>query len=239
MLPQVTTLFRLYTSQLQEERKHSHNPSQTLINLILDENIQDKLLLDIGCGSGGLTFELAPYAQFIIGVDIAENAIQQAREFAIQEAYSHIKFIQADAERVPYREFLDGNRPNLIVANLCMSDEIIHKSFEALESGSCLIFACFHHDQWIELGTPSRFAYMEEHLVEVLEKTGFRVEVFQIEKEIVKFDNPEQMTDLYKESPLKVKWLKDGRWERWLQYIQQGGRFLTVKSHNIVKARKK
>lgn len=239
MLPQVSIEIKPYTPKLQKEREHSHKPSRALINLILTEAIQNKLLLDIGCGSGGLTFELAPYARFIVGVDISEEEIQRAKDLAVQRAFSHVKFIQGDAEKVPYREFLEEPRPDRIVANLCMSDEIIHKSFEALEEGSCLIFACLHHDQWIELGIPSRFAYTEERLTEVLEKTGFAIESFQIEKEIVKFDNSKEMTDLYfKENPLQVKWIKDGRWERWLRYINQGGRSLTVKSHNIVKARK-
>ena len=238
MLPRVTISITSYAQQ--QGRIHSHKPSPTLIGLILEENIQNKWLLDIGCGSGGLTFELAPYARYIVGVDISQEEIHQARELADQKALTHVKFVQGDAEKTPYQEFLQGRRPDLVVANLCLSDEIIHKSFEALEEGSCLIFACFHHDQWIELGIPSRFAYTEERLKEVLEKTGFILEFFQIEKKVVKFESPEEMTDLYfKDSPLKVKWMKDGRWDRWLQYVQQGGRFLTVKSHHIVKARKK
>jgi SAM-dependent methyltransferase len=239
MLPQVSTEIKPYTPKLRQERVHSHTSSQNLITQILSENIQDKLLLDIGCGRGGLTFALAPYTRCIVGVDISEGEIQQAKEIARQKAFTHLKFIQGDAEKIPYRDFLDGNRPGMIVANLCMSDEIIHKSFEALEKGSCLIFACFHHDQWIESGVPSRFAYTEERLTEILEKTGFTIEFFRIEKEVVKFKSQEEMTDLYfKDSLLKQKWIKDGRWERWLQYIQQGGRFLTAKSHHVVKARK-
>jgi predicted TPR repeat methyltransferase len=237
MLPQVVISIIPFTQQ--QKQVHSHKPSPTLMGLILAENIQNKWLLDIGCGSGGLTFELAPHAQYIVGVDISQKEIHRARELAKQKALTHVEFIQGDAEKTPYLEFLHGRRPDLIVANLCMSDEIIHKSFEALDGGSCLIFACFHYDQWIESGIPSRFAYTEERLREVLERTGFAIEFFQIEKEIVKFESQEEMIDLYfKDSPLKAKWMKDGRWERWLQYVRQGGRFLTVKSHHIVKARK-
>jgi len=240
MLPQVIIEIKPYALGLHAGPAHSHKPSQTLINWILAMDIQDRLLLDIGCGSGGLTFELAPRAKAIVGVDISPEEIRRAKELAVQKNLTLIKFIQGDAEKVSYEELLDGKRPDMIVANLCMSDEIVQRSAEALEKGSYLVFACLHQDQWIETGAPSRFAYTEERLAQVLENAGFAVESFQIEKEIVKFTSREEMTDLYfKESLLKAKWIQDGRWERWLQYVDQGGRSLTVKSHNLVKARKK
>ena len=52
-------------------------------NLVFLENIRDKkLVLDLGCGTGGSTFFLAEHgeAEWIIGVDLMKDMIQVAKK---------------------------------------------------------------------------------------------------------------------------------------------------------------
>jgi len=57
--------------------------------------------LDIGCGTGFLSFELASRGHRVIGVDFAPSMIAQARNKAV-ERQATIRFEQADAEQLPF-----------------------------------------------------------------------------------------------------------------------------------------
>ncbi len=60
-------------------------------------------VLDVACGSGNLAIPLARRGCRVIGVDIAPNLLQQARERALAEALT-IQFDEGDAEQLPYAE---------------------------------------------------------------------------------------------------------------------------------------
>lgn len=51
-------------------------------------------VLDLGCGLGGLTRELARYADCVLGVDLSASAIAQARN--LSGGYGNVHFEQAD-----------------------------------------------------------------------------------------------------------------------------------------------
>jgi ubiquinone/menaquinone biosynthesis C-methylase UbiE len=57
--------------------------------------------LDIGCGTGFLSFELASRGHRVIGVDFAPSMIAQARNKAA-ERQATIRFEKADAEQLPF-----------------------------------------------------------------------------------------------------------------------------------------
>jgi ubiquinone/menaquinone biosynthesis C-methylase UbiE len=58
-------------------------------------------VLDVACGTGNLAIPLARGGARVIGVDIATNLLEQARERAASEGLS-IKFDEGDAEHLPY-----------------------------------------------------------------------------------------------------------------------------------------
>jgi ArsR family transcriptional regulator len=62
---------------------------------------QDLVLVDVGCGTGSLTFELARFAERVIGVDLSSEMLRRARELAKERKVRNIEFRRADALTLP------------------------------------------------------------------------------------------------------------------------------------------
>jgi SAM-dependent methyltransferase len=73
--------------------------SRLLLKFILDGNAQDKAILDLGCGAGGLSIELLKHgAQTSIGFDVSPRMIEAATELAQTTGFeSRAKFQEANA----------------------------------------------------------------------------------------------------------------------------------------------
>lgn len=199
--------------------------------LLEAEDLKDKVVLDVGCGAGRLTFLIASRCRSVIGIDRDTTAIVQARQRAAAERLANAEFSVVDAEAVEYDPF----GPQLIVAHLCMSDAIIARCARALAPGECLAFVAFHVDQWRETGRPSRFAYDEARLASVLRGSGFVPEHIEVEQEVARFETVEE--GLAAAMGLEEKWKADERRQRYVEFLEKGGRTLT-RSHLIVKARR-
>ncbi|MCU1285249.1 MAG: Methyltransferase type 11 [Acidobacteriales bacterium] len=62
-------------------------------------------VLDVACGTGNLAIPAARAGANVIGVDIASNLIEQARERAVEEGLSDkTQFDEGDAEQLSYRD---------------------------------------------------------------------------------------------------------------------------------------
>lgn len=210
--------------------------SETLLRLIREEPLRERTVLDVGCGSGRLTFALANESRRIIGIDWSDQAIEQAEQQARMLALDHVTFLCCDAERVEYREL---GPIDLVVANLCMSDEILRRAAAVLEPGRYIAFAAFHQDQWKESGRTSRFAYQEGQVETALAVVGFDPVYLEVEQEVLSFASPDEALACLEASGLTGKWKTYGRWEGFLAYLEGGGRELTIRARVIVKARKR
>jgi hypothetical protein len=93
----------------------------------------------------------------------------------------------------------------------------------------------FHVDQWKETGKVSRFAYDEARMRRVLEEHGLAIEALEVEREVRRFASVEE--GLAAAVGLEDRWKADGRWFRYIAFLESGGRTLT-RSHLIVKARR-
>jgi SAM-dependent methyltransferase len=206
--------------------------SPAFLALLDGEALKDRVVLDVGCGAGRLALALAPRCGRVIGIDRDADALVEARARARAARLGNVEFRLADAETVEY----DGFAPRMVVAHLCMSDAIIERAARALGPGEALAFVCFHVDQWRETGRVSRFAYDETRLRGVLEGQGFLVEHLEAEREVRRFESSEAA--LAHVTTLGAKWERDGRWERYLAFVNSGGRTLT-RSHLIVKTRRR
>jgi SAM-dependent methyltransferase len=210
--------------------------SPALLRLIREEPLSDLVVLDVGCGSGRLAFALANEARRIIGIDRAPDAIDRARARGTALGFSHVAFHCLDAETIEYRDLAPID---LLVANLCMSDEILRRAAAALPAGRHIAFAAFHHDQWKESGRTSQYAYGEERLERTLADAGFEPIYLGVEQEVVVFTAPEDGLAYVEASGLAAKWRSDGRWEGFRVYLQNGGRHLTIRARVIVKAERR
>ncbi|MGH7427188.1 MAG: class I SAM-dependent methyltransferase, partial [Candidatus Methylomirabilaceae bacterium] len=196
----------------------------------------ERVILDVGCGSGRLAFALANEAGRIIGIDRAPDVIDRARGRGAALGLSHVTFRCLDAETIDYRDLAPID---LVVANLCMSDEILRRSAAALSPGCHTVFAAFHRDQWKESSRVSRYAYAERQLERALAEAGFEPVYLGVEQEVLLLAAPADGLAYLEASGLAARWKSDGRWEGFLVYLQDAGRQLTTKARVIVKARRR
>ena len=209
--------------------------STTLLRLIREEPLHDNTILDVGCGSGRLTFALAKAVGRIIGIDRSNEAIERARQRAAALRLDHVTFHCLDAEVINYR---DPGPINLVVANLCMSDEILRRAAAVLSPGHVIAFAAFHLDQWKESGKISRYAYGEGQVETALSGAGFTQVYLGVEREVLSLATPDEGLTYLEGSGLSGKWKADGRWQGFVTYLQGGGRELTIRARVIVKAQR-
>lgn len=62
------------------------------------EESRNRTVLEYGCGNASLGFELAPLAKAVVGIDISEVAIQDARRIASHKRLENAKFVVDNAE---------------------------------------------------------------------------------------------------------------------------------------------
>jgi ubiquinone/menaquinone biosynthesis C-methylase UbiE/DNA-binding transcriptional ArsR family regulator len=58
-------------------------------------------IADVGCGTGTLSFELARFAQHVIGIDLSKEMLRRARALANERAIANVEFRQGDALKLP------------------------------------------------------------------------------------------------------------------------------------------
>jgi len=205
--------------------------SPRFLALLAAEGLEALRVLDVGCGTGRLTLWLSRRVKYVSGLDRDPAAIQEARRLAGVMRLSNVEFHEADVEREEY----DCWQPDLVTAYLCASDAIIERAGRALAPGQCLAMVAFHVEQWKETGKVSRFAYDEARIERALRVHGFAPEVVEVEREVACFATVE--AGLAAAVGLEDKWRADGRWFRYIAFLEEGGRTLT-RAHLIVKARR-
>jgi SAM-dependent methyltransferase len=204
--------------------------SARFLELLAQEPLDRSRILDVGCGAGRLSLALAPASKWVVGLDREAPLLDEARRRAAAAHLVNVEFHEADVEADSYEPW----RPDLVTAHLCASDAIIERAARALSPGSCLAMVSFHIDQWQETGKVSRFAYDEMRMRVALESRGFMVEALEVERDVRRFESVEE--GLAAAVGLEDRWKADGRWFRYISFLESGGRTLT-RSHLVVKAR--
>jgi SAM-dependent methyltransferase len=205
--------------------------SPRFLSLLSQEDLASLRVLDVGCGAGRVALALAPGSLWVVGLDREADLIAEARGRAERDGLANAEFHVADVEKEEYHSWA----PGLITAHLCASDAIIERASRSLPSGGCLAMVAFHVDQWRETGKVSRFAYDDDRMRGALERVGFAVEALELDQAVQRFRSVEEA--LAAAVGLQERWRADGRWFRYLAFLEAGGRTLT-RSHLIVKARR-
>jgi ubiquinone/menaquinone biosynthesis C-methylase UbiE len=192
-------------------------------------------VLDVGTGSGRIALAVAPWCRFVVGVDREPDVIEEGRRRAAAAGIANVEFVVADADAVEYGQLVP-EAPRLVSAHLFMSDALVERAARVLPPRGALAVVSFHVDQWRETGRPSRFAYDEDRMRRVLDAHGFAVEHLEVECSVQTFGSVEEA--LARAIGLQERWKSDGRWFRYIKFLEEGGRTLTH-SHLIVKARRR
>lgn len=104
-----------------------------------------KTILDIGCGTGRHSIELAKRGYKVTGIDLSESQLQRAREKAT-EANVKVEFVQKDARNLQFKNGFD------LAIMLCeggfslmetdeMNFEILQNASKALKQNGKFIFS--------------------------------------------------------------------------------------------------
>jgi SAM-dependent methyltransferase len=201
--------------------------------LLQAEPLAAMTVLDVATGAGRLALALAPHCRRVVGIDRDPGLIDEARRRARAAGLDNAEFVVADAEQAEFKGYVD---PDMVTAHLYLADTLVEGARKALEPGGVLAFVGFHADQWQETGRRSRFAYDEDQVRRLLEACDFGLEHLEVERAVRTFDSVEQA--LAAVVAFEDRWRQDGRWFRYLRYLEEGGRQLT-RAWLIVKARRR
>jgi SAM-dependent methyltransferase len=71
-------------------------------------DFENKLVLDLGCGSGWSSIEYARRGAFVVGIDISEGTLKQAQNLCIKEnCRDRVCLVKSSAEMLPFKKSFD------------------------------------------------------------------------------------------------------------------------------------
>ena len=117
----------------------------TMIELIEKQDKHSEfLVLDVGCGTGALTSELAKFVRAIVGVDSSSESIKIAKRHFASE---NVKFVHASIAN--YR----GGTYDLVISNMVLHtienmDVALARVHDMLVFDGCFIFSIPHPCFW-------------------------------------------------------------------------------------------
>ncbi len=105
-----------------------------------------EIVVEIGCGTG-LNFTIlqdviGPQGK-IIGVDLTDGMLNQARERIDQEGWTNVELVQADAARYKFPPGVNGILSTFALTLIPEFDEVIRNGAEALAPGGRWVVADF------------------------------------------------------------------------------------------------
>ncbi len=75
----------------------------------------DDVLLDLYCGTGTIGLSMAHQAKELIGVEITPQAVEDAKQNAIDNGIHNARFLNADAAKAAAQLEREGVRPNVVI----------------------------------------------------------------------------------------------------------------------------
>lgn len=93
------------TSEMYDER-YAQEQQRKYKKALENVYVNDKTVLDVGCGSGLFFKEVAAQASMVVGLDISRNLLIKARDRSL--AFSNVTVILADADHLPFKDGLFG-----------------------------------------------------------------------------------------------------------------------------------
>ena len=97
----------------------NHHQAQRLYEAAIQqaEITKEDLVLDLYCGVGTITLAMAKFARKVIGVEVVEQAVLDARENAKRNGIQNSEFFCADAGKATLELEQQGIRPDVVVVD--------------------------------------------------------------------------------------------------------------------------
>lgn len=94
--------------------------AELLFRIALDYagNIADKTVWDLYCGTGSITLAAARNAKFVVGIEIAESSILDARANALANGIDNVEFVIEDMQKAVKKQILSRlPAPDVIIVD--------------------------------------------------------------------------------------------------------------------------
>jgi ubiquinone/menaquinone biosynthesis C-methylase UbiE len=199
----------------------------TFWSLVVAEELRGRTVVDVGTGNGRVALALAPRCRRVVGIDRDAALVAEARRRAAAAGLASVTFVEGDADGLEtFRDLAAGIATvDVVTAHMFLSDPLVVTAARSLAAGGVLVCAGFHTDHWRETGRPSRFAYDEPRMRTLLEAGGFAIEHLAVDRDVRRFASVEEA--LAGAVGLQERWQTDGRWFRYIEFLERGGRTLT------------
>jgi SAM-dependent methyltransferase len=117
-------------------------------------------LLDLGCGTGRHSVELARRGYEVVGVDLSEGMLERARRRAIGSAPGSTTFVHGDIQTIQLERQFDAVLSMFAVVGYQIRDDAVRSTFanvrRHLEPGGVFIFDVWYGPAVIAVGPSAR-----------------------------------------------------------------------------------
>ena len=108
------------------------NRGRELISILQIKNCRK--ILDVGCGTGALTGDIAEFADEVIGIDVSEEMIKKAKQ-----TYPHLNLMVMDARRLEWEEYFDAVFSNAVFHFIKDQASLLDSTFKVLKNEGYLV----------------------------------------------------------------------------------------------------
>jgi SAM-dependent methyltransferase len=101
-----------------ENRK---NRIKNLIEVLTNKGMinSQSTILDIGCGPGHISCELAKISKMVVGIDISENMLNYANENLKAQNLDNVEFLKVSWDSINLSDYNWEKKFDLVIANMC------------------------------------------------------------------------------------------------------------------------
>lgn len=81
-------------------------PEEVFKKKLIKYGGENKIALDVGCGDGRFTLEIAPYFKKVIAIDLSTGMLKAARTLQKKRGVKNVTFEEVDVYKIPYKNEL-------------------------------------------------------------------------------------------------------------------------------------
>ncbi|NLZ49273.1 MAG: class I SAM-dependent methyltransferase, partial [Clostridiales bacterium] len=146
--------------------------------LLSVDDIKDKVVADLGCGTGFVSLALAREASIVFSVDNSTNMLKELKQLASKEKIKNIYPIRSSLDNLPlFDESLDGIFINMALHHIKEPWKAINEMHRVIkEDGIVVISDVMEHDgQWArEEMFDEWLGFSNDQIFQWLKEAGFK-----------------------------------------------------------------
>ncbi len=140
-------------------------------------NVKDKVVADLGCGTGFVSLALSNEASIVFSVDNSRNMLKQLKVNALDKNYKNIYLIKSSLDNLSlFDESVDVIFINMALHHIKDAEKAISEMYRVLKKdGVVIISDVMEHDgEWArEEMFDEWLGFSNEQIINWLEETGF------------------------------------------------------------------